>query len=183
MSLLKKKQLISSAEVVDNHLILSLPNASEPVVWRMALDKIGTASFEIKPVKGEDAYKLLLTPKKGTAETIAPFASKEEALAALMQASDAMQRPAQQSTQAEAVQNISMAHMGASGIAGAGNKASRKWLYLLLAFLAVVGLYALMLKQMPNKVDNFGNALSSPSSGGANQIGVPQSADDFLNGL
>jgi len=64
MSLLMKKQLKSSAEVVDKHLILSLPNAVEPIVWRMALDKIGTASFEIKHVKASDSYKLILKPKR-----------------------------------------------------------------------------------------------------------------------
>jgi len=54
MGLLKQKQLSSSAEVVEKHLILSLPNAIDPVVWRMALTKIGTASFEVKPVKGKE---------------------------------------------------------------------------------------------------------------------------------
>jgi hypothetical protein len=177
MSLLKKKQITSSAEVVDNHLILSLPNAMEPVVWRMALDKIGTASFEIKPTKNKDAYQLVLTPKKGTMETIAPFEDKENAMTALMQASNAMQRPSKAKDNSQ--QQI---HVTSAGLSAQQNQPSRKWIYLLLGFITVIGLYILMVKQVPKTINSAGNQSTSISSG-TSQTGVPQSADDFLNGL
>lgn len=179
MGLFNQKKLASSAEVIDKHLILSLPNAIEPVVWRMALDKIGTASFEVKPVKSSDTYKLTLKPKKGTAEIIAPFADKDQAMKALLDASSAMQRPEQKTTTAQ--DNNAPCPTPAQ----AKKQGSNKWLFLFLGFLAVIGLYAYMLKQAPNTIKDFGNNQATTPSSLQEQdgVGVPLSADDFLNGL
>jgi hypothetical protein len=56
-------------------------------------------------------------------------------------------------------------------------------MYLLLGFIAAIGLYVFMTKQTP-KTNNFDtstkNSLSSESD---SKTGVPMSADDFLNNL
>ncbi len=182
MALFNKKQLTSSAEVVDKHLILSLPNAIEPIVWRMALDKIGTASFEIKSVKKGTVFNLVMKAKKGAAETIAPFNQKEEALDALMKASNALQKPeiSNNNTATATVKKISN-----KTAANPPHTNNNKWLYLLLGALFVVGLYFYMINQIPTTISNLGNNAPNLSSGNnaQPQTGVPLSADDFLNGL
>jgi hypothetical protein len=182
MSSQKKKKFSSSAEVVDKHLILSLPNASEPIVWRMELETIGTASFEISKDKAKKSYKLMLKPKKGSAEVIAPFTEEDDAITALMQASEAMQRPA---TNTASTQNINTPVMNPvpNATQQQSTQFSKKWMYLLLGFIAAIGLYVFMTKQTP-KTNNFDtstkNSLSSESD---SKTGVPMSADDFLNNL
>jgi len=182
MKLKNKKPLASSAEVVENHLILSLTNAKEPIVWRMALDKIGTASFEIKEIKTSGNHKLVLKPKKGNAETIATFEAQEDALTALIQASDAMQKPANTNKASKTnEQKINIITPDASK-----TKKGGKWLWLLLGLFIVIGLYSYLMSLMPNRVQNFGGAQttnSAPASPSGLQSGVPMSADDFLNNL
>lgn len=183
MALSTKKQMISSAEVVDKHLILSLPNAIEPIIWRMSLDKIGTASFEIKPTKNNDAYRLVLKPQKGAAEVIAPFSTKEKALEALLNASDALQSPAvnNNSNTKKMKQNAPVNQSGEL------NNNNKKWLYLFIAAIVVIGLYYFMMAQIPKTVDNFGgNAVTGSPTNSApsnSEAGVPLSADDFLNNM
>jgi len=178
MGLLNKKNVTSSAEVVDKHLILSLPNATEPVVWRMALDKIGTASFEVKQIKKSEAHKLVLKPKKGNAEQIASFENKDTALSALIDASTAMQS-------CEKRDDVVHEQKTTTALPQAGERKSYKWLYLFLSFLVVIALYIYMAKQIPNKINNFGSAAETAlqTDTTSSQIGVPLSADDFLNNL
>ena len=182
MSFVGNKKIKSSAEVVDKHLILSLPNAIEPIVWRMDLSKMGTASFEIKKIKSSDAHKLVLKPKKGTAESIAQFEDKETALNALLQASEAMQRPEHSEQFAAPINN---ANNKQTTLTQPKNKSSNKWLYLFLGFLAVIALYIYMTMQIPKKITRPTNNSETtiPSSNDKAPVGVPLSADDFLNGL
>ncbi len=182
MGLFNKKDLTSSAEVVDKHLILSLPNAIEPIVWRMELDKIGTASFEIKQTKNDNAYNLILKAKKGTAETIAPFNDKEQALDALIHASKALQRPEGINKNS----NDSPVNNNTTHDSNSNTKRSNKWLFLFIGFLVVIALYIYMTNQLPNKINNLGSNTSqslSSDNDPLSQTGVPLSADDFLNGL
>ena len=183
MTLFSKKGRASSAEVVDNHLILSLPNAAEPIVWRMSLDKIGNASFEIKKAKNEDAFNLVLKTKKGTAETIAPFSQKQEALDALIHASDALQKS--ETKNDNDFKNNNSYSDTKTETNPRIKKGNNKWLYLFLGFLAVIALYTYMINQVPNKINGLNGSSQNVSSGNQNspQTGVPLSADDFLNGL
>lgn len=185
MSLKGNKKIKSSAEVVDKHLILSLPNAIEPIVWRMELSKMGTASFEIKKIKSSDVHKLVLKPKKGVAEPIAQFEDKETALNALLQASDAMQRPGHNEPSIVAPSNNVPNSNVQSTPTQSKNKTSNKWLYLFLGFVAVIALYIYMTMQIPKKITDQTNSSETtiPSSSNKVPVGVPLSADDFLNGL
>ena len=171
------KPLTSSAEVVDNHLILSLTNAIEPIVWRMALDKIGTASFEIKEIKTSGNHKLVLKPKKGTAETIATFEQKDDALTALIQASDAMQKPNNvNKTSKSNEQKINI--ITPEAINSSTKQSSKKWLWLLLGLFIVIGLYSYLVNSMPNRVSNIGStqtATTAPTSPSGLQSGIPLS--------
>lgn len=179
MTLSNKKKLKSSAEVVDKHLILSLPNATEPIIWRMALDKIGTASFEIKQTKDSNVYKLILKPQKGAAETIAPFDSKDEALQALLQASDALQKPETTYVESKKQPSKSLSHAN-------DYKSNLKWIYLLISLFSLIAVYLYMRSLVPNKINGLDNSPRSTMNSlttNEPEAGVPMSADDFLNGI
>ena len=53
-----------SANVVDNSLVLSLPNALNPVVWRMELAKAKMSAIEIREDKIGDFALILKNPKR-----------------------------------------------------------------------------------------------------------------------
>ena len=179
----------ATADVVDNHLILSLPNAAEPIVWRMALDKIGTAAFEIKQDDKNHVTKLILKPKKGTAEIIAPFQNKQEAVSALMAASNALQKAGPQTSiqQNNSAQQASTTPLQASPKTQHQNSQSetQKWVIAILGALIVIGLYYYLTTLIPDTTIGFEDQATTnfTSSAPQDSVGVPVSADDFLNGL
>lgn len=180
----------SAAEISDDHLILSFPEAVEPVVWRMSLDKIGTASFEVKPLKDSDQAKLVLKPKKGTAEIIANFETKDQAVNALMIASKALQTgSSQKTTLKEQVVINKSADSEASHetviISNTSSKEKQKWAIAVLGALIVLGLYYYLTTLMPNSAQSFDSSTNSlnTSLNPTEATGVPVSADDFLGGL
>ncbi len=177
MGILKNKKLTSSAEVVNDHLVLSLPNAEEPVVWRMALKDMGTASFEIKPVKNSNVHKLVLKPKKGTAEIIAPFQDKDTALEALIKASDALQSGGtskKNNGAANETENVTATPQQKT------RSGSNKWLYLLLGLGIVIGLYAFLSNQAPNRIGTLTATQNTADTNVNSEVGIPLSADDYF---
>jgi hypothetical protein len=178
---LKKQnnKVMISADVVDDYLILSLPNALEPVVWRMAMDKIGTAAFEVKQEAKSEKANLILKPKKGTAEIIAPFATKEEAIEALVAASNAMHNGSTHNAPTRK-NNIIKNNSKISN-----SSETQKWIIVLLGAIIVIGLYSYLTTLIPDTIES--NSLSNQASMATNApqetTGVPVSADDFLGQL
>ena len=198
----------STAEVVDNHLILSLPNAAEPVVWRMALDKIGTAAFEVKQDGNSEITKLILNPKKGTAEIIAPFNNKNDAVHALMATSNALQKTPSRTAVAKQSsinkentnkentdkentdkENTNKENTGSYAEplpqqTASKNTEIQKWMIAVLGAFIVIGLYYYLTTLIPTTTVGFDNqstaGLTTPPQ---QSTGVPVSADDFLSGL
>jgi phosphate/sulfate permease len=166
----------TSANVVDGYLILSLLNAQEPKIWRMALEKIGTASFEIKQEKDSTVTKLILKPKKGAAEIIASFDINEKAIEALTLAANALQHKETAPSKLDSI---------TTNQDNAISSESPKWVIVLLGLFIVIGLYYYLTTLIPEK--NIGFDLGTTSQ--INKLspqeatGVPVSADDFLNGL
>ena len=180
----------TAAEVVDSHLILSAPDAIEPIVWRMALEKIGTAAFEVKADNKAEKFKLVLKPKKGTAEIIATFSSKEEAVEALIAASHAMQAPPQNMTSSKNLNTVRKSsgstYQGTTEETNIQKQSSGKWLIVLCGLFLVAGLYLYLNSLMPTAT-----AIGKASTGQPNNIitdpsqttGKPVSADDYFNSL
>ncbi len=171
----KNKTAESSAKVVDGNLIISLPDAKDPVVWRMALGEARAAALEVRPKDAD--YALVLKYPKGDTTEIAPFASKETATRALMAVSKAMQE--------------SHGHIRpASGTpptadsASAGSSASWKWLIPLI--LIILGIFFLNRSASMLPSDYAGNETAGTATapgGASDETGVPLSADSFLNGM
>lgn len=166
----------SSAKVVSGTLVLSLPDASSPVVWRMELDEIKAAAFEIK--EGADGFTLIMKTPKGDAQEIAPFDNKNRAMKALMAASHAMEQAqsaiksaANDSATTSAPQKTKSGGQLVTGIIG----------IIILAVL-IFGITQ-MGPTMPPPAGSQSVATNSAASGDpAGNVGVPMSADDFLRG-
>jgi hypothetical protein len=184
----------AKGQVIDGHLILSLPNATEPVVWRMELDKIGTASFEVKQDNETGHAKLVLKPKKGTAEVIAPFSNKEEAVEALLVASNALQNvkpasvtyaataPAKSNTAQKPEKTVTQYHDVLQQPTRNQNSDTSKWLLAVFGAIIVIGLYYYLTTLIPENI----TGLETQSASGTVAVdptkstGVPVSADEFL---
>jgi len=176
----------SSAKVVDGTLILSLPGALSPVVWRWDLGQAKASALEVTEKDG--VFTLILKTPRGEVQEVAPFATRVKALEALMAVSKAMENAkgqiassnAQSQNQTAALsdeQNSS--HTGLSS-----NKAlteAVKWMIALFSVLAVIALFFYLSSITPD------SALSPRQTASTNQTsnpqestGVPVSADDFL---
>lgn len=163
----------SSAKVVGDTLVLSLPDARSPVVWRMELGNIKAAAFEIK--QDGDAWTLVMKTPKGEAQNIAPYDTKAGAVRALMMASRAMEQAGTRSAANDVGQSSAVAAQRkgkgqlVAGIAGVFV------LGFLLFFLTQVG------PQPPGALSATGVAATETAAGGSGTTpGVPVSADAFL---
>ena len=86
-----QKQHQPSACIVDETLILTLPNASTPTVWRMELETVTAAAFQVVQDEEEGGYNLVMTSSDDHPRSIANFNAHETAVEALLAASGAMQ--------------------------------------------------------------------------------------------
>lgn len=162
------KHSSAAARIVDGSLVLSFPDAAEPVVWRMDLAQAKEAGFEIKEARGK--FKLIQKSGNET-QDIASFDDRERAVAALMDVSNALQG----GTHSPKAAND-------TGRA-AGNEAVQ-WLIAIAGVLIVIGLFMYLSRIAP--VDSGPAAPQSQASSvdGADgdTNGVPLSADEFLRG-
>ena len=86
----QKKQYESSATVVDGTLILTLPDARTPTVWRMGLEKASAAAFQVRDQADENGYTLTMSTPDKQDYSIASFNERDAAVKALLAASRAM---------------------------------------------------------------------------------------------
>ena len=159
-----------AACVVDGSLVLSFPDAAEPVVWRMDLAQAKEAGFEIKEARGK--FKLI---QKSGSETqdIASFDERDHAVAALMDVSNALQGGGHKHT-----------HAAANDTGRTAGSEAVQWLIAIAGVLIVIGLFMYLSRIAP--VDSGPVAASSQTSStdgtDGDTNGVPLSADEFLRG-
>lgn len=80
----------SRAEVVDGSLIVSLPDAEKPCVWKMDMSRVHSAALEVREENG--LYILGVKGARGDVADIAPFAQKKKADAALVSITRALMK-------------------------------------------------------------------------------------------
>ena len=80
-----------SARVVDGTLVLTLPNARTPTVWRMGLEAASAASFQVVQAGDRDGHTLVMSAPDDQQYDIASFDDRDAAIEALLAASGAMQ--------------------------------------------------------------------------------------------
>jgi hypothetical protein len=193
MAFTAKKQSYDSsisATQSDGHLVLSFPDAVEPVIWRRSLEEISSATFEVKQVAKKDHYNLVLKKAKSPAETIATFESREEAVDALKAASNALHGGGETRRSfalGRAPKEDHSAGVTSPARATAGPSDWQKWVIAILGVIVVLGLYFFMNTLLPERTTDFGTGATSASSTAPvtspqDSTGVPVSADDFLSG-
>lgn len=167
--MVKRTKTNASAKVVDGSLILTLPDAKNPVVWRMALGEARAAAIEVVPRNSE--YALILKTPKGDATDIAPFDTKEQATDALMIVSRAME-------QSEGRTRITTSSSGATTVQKDGPV--WKWLIPLALILAALFFFS-RTASMTAPVETT-DTVGTPSTV-TGDVGVPLSADSYLGGF
>lgn len=155
----------TQVKIVDDSLVLSFPDALEPVVWRMQLSHAKQAGFEIR----ENDGKFQLIRKDGQdVETIAGFQDREHAVGALMDISGALQGGGKK---------------GSAAASGGARHETVQWLIAIVG-VVVVGLMFLYLSRIaPVDSQAMVSASSTETAGDpTTSSGVPVSADAYLRG-
>lgn len=173
----RKTQSNSSARVVDGKLILSYPEALTPIVWQMDLAQAKASALEVR--ESPKGVSLILKTAKGETTEIAPFATKEEAVAALMAAARALETAHGQIRGAGAANE-------AGGAPYAAPAKRSRWTAGILGVLLILVLMVIWVSLAPRppmSVDASGAPVPSSRPGGApaqEENGVPLSADEVL---
>ncbi|MDB5491452.1 MAG: hypothetical protein JWO78_1301 [Micavibrio sp.] len=169
----------ASASVVDGTLILSLPDALSPVVWRLELSNAKASALEVREGDG-GVFRLMLKTPRGDVNDIAGFASRGRAVAALMAVSRAMEQShGQIYPAANDTEPYNPAHLPVAPKRGKVAGAKKGGLVgVVVAIAVIVGLGMLLINMTPPKYNAISGA-SAPAQS-ATPSGVPVSADDFL---
>lgn len=169
----------STAAVVDGKLILSFPNASTPVVWQMDLLKTTEMAIEMRKNEEEGGFSLVLkkAAQRGD-KIIANFDREQEATSGLIATSKALKEAHGKMAHMQAQSDGGVSLVQAASPARAGSLG--KIALVLILVVGLVGLYNMaqnmQLQQVRAEIGSPGASASAPS-----QVGVPLSADDFLN--
>ncbi len=181
IAFVKKKNTdapVPAARVVDGNLILSLPDAINPVVWRMELGSVKASALEVRQTAGGGVYSLMLKTPKGEAHEIAPYATRESAVAALMEVSGALQS-AQGQIAPDAAPHVSAAP-------AAKERDGMKWIAALAGVVALIFLFSFIgrLTPPPSSTSAPMADMAMTTGGDASVTsGVSQDADALLGGM
>ncbi len=177
----------ASASVVDGTLIISLPDAINPVVWRLELGQARASAMEIR-TQENNVFTLTLKTPRNDVNDIASFSSKARALGALMAISHAMERAHDQIRPA-AANDVSTAPSGGNTLpvpvrTVSTRKKTTRGKGVLAGLVAIILIFVLLgalanIAPMPSSTMRHAKPAAGTSSGAA-QTGVPMSADDFL---
>ncbi|MCB1529459.1 MAG: hypothetical protein H6853_00830 [Rhodospirillales bacterium] len=185
----------STASVSGECLVLSLPGAIDPVVWRMELSQVKSSAFEIHE-RENGRHILCMKNSAGQHEDIAPFFNREDAVQALICVSSALQNAAQHNITVPVAANTQGPKEGAKIAGGAAEipppvqrsshkTEALKWLVTAVGVIVVLGLFFYLSSLTPQSSGVF-SAEQTANSGREDEgssTGVPVSASDFLNGL
>lgn len=181
----------ASASVVDGTLILSLPDAITPIVWRLDLGHAKASALEVREADNATFILALKTPR-GEVNEIAKFTSRGRAVAALMSVTRAMEqahgqiKPAANDGESYNPTHLPVPVRTRRAKAHAPQHGhGRGLLGGVVALLLIVGLGAVLLNMGPKQVTALSAA--SPAAGNAaaqgsapQAAGIAVSADDFL---
>lgn len=181
----------ASASVVDGTLILSLPDAITPIVWRLDLVHAKASALEVR--EGDNAtFILALKTPRGDVNEIAKFTSRGRAVAALMSVTRAMEqahgqiKPAANDGEAYNPTHLPVPVRTRRTKTHTAQPANGKSLIGgIVALLLIVGLGYTLLSMGPKQVTALSAASpaagsSSTAQSASQSAGVAVSADDFL---
>lgn len=159
------------ATVVDGDLVLTLPQALTPVVWRLELGQTKSASFLLE--EADKGYALIHKSAHGKAKEIALFSDRDLAMEALMITARALEKQSLSALPQKKAANDS----GFKNSATAHTKAKRSFMPLLVGAALVALCFFVFSAIKPQTTTFLEQArFEAPSA----QTGVPVSADQFL---
>ena len=168
----------ASAKVVDGSLVLSLPDAVMPVVMRLSLDDVKSATLGVEEKEGY--FYLVVRFSETEARDIAPYDRREGAVNALMTASSALEKGSSRSGSETNISGV-LAHDSAS------KGTVWKWAGTFAVLILLVYVIFNLNDNLP-RVTGGPNVPAGASQTSANapftgqvQTGVPMSADNFLS--
>lgn len=175
----------SSAKVVDGNLIISLPDAANPVVWRMELGSVKASALEVRKNDATGMHVLTLKTPKGELHEVAPFETRDAAVTALMRVSAALQSA--EGKIAPSIVAVNPSGASARPVFQKPDGSAAKWLLALAGVLVVIFLFSYLAHIAPDAE----TASSAPGEETATTItgepnvenGEPQSADKMLRGF
>ena len=151
-----------AATVVDGNLVLSLPGAKAPVVWRWNLAQAQASSLEISDSAGDNVLRI--KSQDGSVQDIARFDTRDDAMDALMVASRGL------------------GGGSSSPLDNAGE--ATKWIIAIVGTVAVIGLFFYLSTITPKTQTPYVTPDTAAVTGNPSDApGVPVSADDLLNGI
>ena len=168
----------SSAKVVDGTLILSLPDALSPVVWRWNLGEAKASALEVREDK-EGSFKLVLKTPRGDVQDVAPFENRQKAMSALLAVSRAMENAVTMPVAIEQTDAIP----AAAPIPVVPKKDGIKVGMGLGAIVILILLFMWMNSVSPTRLDTDVRTTSATQTNPSDSSGVAVSADDFLKGM
>lgn len=177
--MIKTQDLRPTAKVVDGALILSLPDAISPVVWRWNLGEAKASALEVREVGKDGNYKLVLKTPRGDVQDVAPFENKAKAMSALLAVSHAMENP-----HGSASNDSGTVHTITPGRTDLKKSDGMKLLGGIGAVALIIVLFTWLGSVAPKRMDSNPATLNTTATptGTSDQSGVPMSADDFLSG-
>lgn len=169
----------ASARVIDGMLIMSLPQAITPVVWRMELGHVRSSALEVRKQDGGIFMLVLKTPKSDVSD-IAPFDNRGRAVQALMAVSRAMEQAQGQLRPLAANNSHGVTNLPALRPEIPAPRPRGRITTGIVGTLLLLALIAILLNMggpRPASVSDNTSTSSAP----APVTGIPLSADDFLN--
>lgn len=173
----------ASARVVDGKLILSFPDAVTPVLWQMDLHEAKASALTVSPSSASGTNALLnLKTVRGESTQIAEFSSKEDAVAALMVISQALENAQGQIRPAPHAAND---YEGKPLLATYRQKKGSgwKWAIGILGAIVIVVMMTMLGSLLPAAPDGLDSAYAPPPASPQSSSGVPMNADDYLKGF
>ena len=177
----------SSASVVDGTLILSLPDAITPVVWRMDMVHAKASALEVRTT-AENAFTLVLKTPRGDVNEVASFSNRGRAVSALMAVTRAMETAhGQVYPIANDSQPYNPGHLPVPARQPRARKISRNgknWAGAAVALILILLIGWALVGMAPRQMIPTGASTTANSGASSNSAapasGVAISADDFL---
>lgn len=168
----------SSAKVIDGMLILSLPDAVSPVIWRMELGHAKASAMEVRD-NGNGTFSLVLRTPRGETNEIAPFTTRAPAVRALMSVSRALESGHGRSMPPQAAGSGKVATETAAPARRGGLVPGLIAVGILIILISIF--FSMTPRTVPMSVATAGGIPASTATNGST-AGTPVSADDFLKG-
>lgn len=175
-------KLTPSAKIVDGVLVITLPDAIRPVVWQMELGLSKSSAMEVRDLNDGTFMLVLKTPRQDVQE-VAPYATREQAVRALMAIAKALEGA---SGRLRGVNSNNPDHLPAvipqASSAAAPASGSRKTTRIIIG-AAVVILLVLFFTRIdgPARTPAGGDFDTGTAPAAPAPAGEPLSADDYLN--